>query len=198
MPLNGSLKWRSIDFNRKKALKIYRESWVLDIQTRRSAQNVIDSVDFRLYPSCDTREGRGVGTEDNFGTGKKTIEGRQKAKITRRNTYLLCAASTPAVPRPISPDLAALWLSSRKSPSLSSRSVTAVAALCYRKRCGPGSAATSSTLLTHNLGYVQVAHHWLVNHSTNGGPLLSEAECYKALTMLSTSLSRCFFFFQEE
>lgn len=55
----------------------------------------------------------------------------------------------PTVRRPFLPDLAALWLSSSLSPSLSSRSVTAVAVLCYRKRCGPTSAATSSTLLTH-------------------------------------------------
>lgn len=83
--------------------------------------------------------------------------------------YLRCAAFALRYPRPIRPDLAALWLSSRCSPSLFGRSVTAVAVLCYRKRCGPGSAATSSTLLTHHGGFVQGPHHMLVYHSSKGG-----------------------------
>lgn len=61
------------------------------------------------------------------------------------NTYV--CGNHPPVPGPFLPALAALRLS--LPPSLSSRSVTAVAVLCYRKRCGPRSAATSSTPLTH-------------------------------------------------
>lgn len=98
-----------------------------------------------------------------------TIEGRQKAEITRRNVTCVARRSPLRSPRPIRPDLAALWLSSRCSPSLFGRSVTAVAVLCYRKRCGPGSAATSSTLLTHHGGFVQGPHHMLVYHSSKGG-----------------------------
>lgn len=63
--------------------------------------------------------------------------------------YTYVCGNHPPVPGPFLPALAALWLSSSLSPSLSSLSLTAVAVLCYRKRCGPRSAATSSTLVTH-------------------------------------------------
>lgn len=72
--------------------------------------------------------------------------GTDKTK-TALNTYV--CGNHPPVPGPFLPALAALCLSSSLSLSLSSRSVTAVAVLCYRKRCGPRSAATSSIPLTH-------------------------------------------------
>lgn len=129
IPSNGSQKGRSFDFKSRNATKKKEgASRVRDVQLRRSAKNVIDSSDFRLYPSCDTREGRGVGTEDNFGSEKYclgTIEGRQKAEITRRNSYLRRAAFAPAVPpgrfAPILPPSGSRLAALPPSPALQSR-----------------------------------------------------------------------------
>lgn len=127
---------------------------------RKNAQKVIDSSDFLLFhPVTQERsgEGRGVSTTGTLGPKKQALwtEKRGKHGIQRAGLNTYVCGNHPTSPRAVSPrscrSCRPLTLFSSLAPSLSSLSVTAVAVLCYRKRCGPRSAATSSTLLTHTL-----------------------------------------------
>lgn len=140
-----------------------------DIQ-RKSAQKVIDSSDFLLFPPCDTRAGPEKGgvlvQRTTLDPRKYSVCGWKSQNKNKehggRGGYLRLRQSPPSPPGRFSPllPLSGSLLLPLSSLPLVSRSVTAVAVLCYRKRCGPRSAATSSTP-PHT--------HWCCVH----GPLVS-------------------------
>lgn len=140
-----------------------------DIQ-RQSAQKVIDSSDFLLFPPCDTRAGPEKGgvlvQRTTLDPRKYSVCGWKSQNKNKehggRGGYLRLRQSPPSPPGRFSPllPLSGSLLLPLSSLPLVSRSVTAVAVLCYRKRCGPRSAATSSTP-PHT--------HWCCVH----GPLVS-------------------------
>lgn len=92
-----------------------------DIQ-RKSPQKVIDSSDFLLFPPVTqerSREGRGVRTEDNFRSEKYSLCGQKELNGNTRHghgdKYLRVRQSSPSLPGPFLPSLAALRLSSSLS-----------------------------------------------------------------------------------
>lgn len=75
-----------------------------------------------LWHKSGSREGRGVSTEDNFGSEEifclRLEKPKQKQRTRRARRIPTSAAVTPQSPGPFLPALAALWLSS-SSPLLS-------------------------------------------------------------------------------
>lgn len=96
---------------------------------QRSAQKVIDSSDFLLFPPCDTREKGGVlVTEDNFGSEKDTAsaeaKGAKNAETARREWLPASAAFTPQSAgrfSPILPPSGSRLPSRPPSPAVQSR-----------------------------------------------------------------------------
>lgn len=118
---------------------------------KKTAQKVIDSSDFLLLFPCDTRavpeKGGVLVQRTTLNTTKRTTvwtDRNTKGDSTEGGLSTSVRGGVPPVLRPFLPVLAALSLSS------SLPLCRAVAVLCYRKRCGPRSAATSSTLLTQS------------------------------------------------
>ena len=110
---------------------------------------------FFSSPPCDTRAGPEKGgvlvQRTTLDPRKYSVCGwksQNKNKEHRgRGGYLRLRQSPPSPPGRFSPllPLSGSLLLPLSSLPLVSRSVTAVAVLCYRKRCGPRSATTSST-----------------------------------------------------